>query len=194
VPNDNERLSEKWEGEAPAEPRTATKRGSAGASPSRNPAFRTASESRIANLVLNAPAPPKLDGEFEEVTAGEERTKSVSFRTKWAALKTFIGSEQRIRLIAEVLVATVARLWEACKSAEPTLWQAWLPRLGLTLVKPSRERQTQEVLDHAIRQLVSKAMRPKKTPALMTPSAKQSPTEVINPPIAVQPQVSIARR
>lgn len=47
-------------------------------------------EGRIAKLVLNAPAPPKLDAEFEEITAGEELTKSESFRTKWAAFRATV--------------------------------------------------------------------------------------------------------
>ena len=58
-------------------------------------------ESRIAKLSLNEAELPKVDSEFEEITAGEEEDRQQKLKTKWAALEALVGSEKRIRLIAE---------------------------------------------------------------------------------------------
>ncbi len=60
-------------------------------------------ESRIAKLSLNEAELPKVDSEFEEITAGEEEDRKQKLKTKWAALEALVGSETRIRLIAEDL-------------------------------------------------------------------------------------------
>ena len=60
-------------------------------------------ESRIAKLSLNEAELPKVDSEFEEITAGEEEDRQQKLKTKWAALEALVGSETRIRLIAEDL-------------------------------------------------------------------------------------------
>ena len=58
-------------------------------------------ESRIAKLSLNEAELPKVDSEFEEITEGEEEDRKQKLKTKWAALEALVGSEKRIRLIAE---------------------------------------------------------------------------------------------
>ena len=60
-------------------------------------------ESRIAKLSLNEAELPKVDSEFEEITEGEEEDRKQKLKTKWAALEALVGSETRIRLIAEDL-------------------------------------------------------------------------------------------
>jgi type I restriction enzyme R subunit len=61
-------------------------------------------ESRLAKLDLNEKEKPKVDEEFEEVTEGEEVERRERLRTKWAALEAVVGTEKRLRLVAEDLV------------------------------------------------------------------------------------------
>ncbi|GDY11053.1 DEAD/DEAH box helicase [Planctomycetia bacterium] len=70
-------------------------------------------ESRIAKLSLNEAELPKVDSEFEEITEGEEEDRKQKLKTKWAALEALVGSEKRIRLIAEDLVQHFERRLEA---------------------------------------------------------------------------------
>ena len=70
-------------------------------------------ESRIAKLSLNEAELPKVDSEFEEITEGEEEGRKQKLKTKWAALEALVGSEKRIRLIAEDLVQHFERRLEA---------------------------------------------------------------------------------
>ncbi len=70
-------------------------------------------ESRIAKLGLNEAELPKVDSEFEEITEGEEEDRQQTLKTKWAALEALVGSEKRIRLIAEDLVQHFERRLEA---------------------------------------------------------------------------------
>ena len=70
-------------------------------------------ESRIAKLSLNEAELPKVDTEFEEITEGEEEDRKQKLKTKWAALEALVGSEKRIRLIAEDLVQHFERRLEA---------------------------------------------------------------------------------
>jgi len=56
---------------------------------------------------------PKVDSEFEEITEGEEEDRKQKLKTKWAALEALVGSEKRIRLIAEDLVQHFERRLEA---------------------------------------------------------------------------------
>ena len=70
-------------------------------------------ESRIAKLSLNEAELPKVDSEFEEITEGEEEDRKRKLKTKWAALEALVGSEKRIRLIAEDLVQHFERRLEA---------------------------------------------------------------------------------
>ncbi|MBD3672765.1 MAG: type I restriction endonuclease subunit R [Planctomycetaceae bacterium] len=61
-------------------------------------------ESRIAKLELDESLLPKLDPEFEELTEGEEESKKEKLKTKWAALEALVGSDKRIKLIADDLI------------------------------------------------------------------------------------------
>ncbi|MCG3195736.1 MAG: hypothetical protein GHCLOJNM_00203 [bacterium] len=65
-------------------------------------------ESRLAKLALAEAEKPNLDRDFEEATEGEEMAHKERLKTKWAALESIVGSDRRIRLIAEDLV----RHWE----------------------------------------------------------------------------------
>lgn len=70
-------------------------------------------ESRIAKLELNAAEVPKLDPAFEEITEGEEESRKEKLKTKWAALEALVGSEKRLKLIANDLIEHFERRREA---------------------------------------------------------------------------------
>ncbi|MDI9432224.1 MAG: type I restriction endonuclease subunit R [Planctomycetota bacterium] len=61
-------------------------------------------ESRLAKLELDETAKPLLDEEFEEATEGEEVDRKEKLKTKWAQLEALVGTEKRLKLIAEDLV------------------------------------------------------------------------------------------
>ncbi|MEW6545186.1 MAG: type I restriction endonuclease subunit R [Nitrospirota bacterium] len=61
-------------------------------------------ESRLAKLELKEAEKPRLDEEFEEITEGEEEAHKEKLKTKWAALEAVVGTEKRIRLIAQDIV------------------------------------------------------------------------------------------
>jgi len=61
-------------------------------------------EARLAKLNLDESEKPKLDPNFEEVTEGEEEERKEKLKTKWAALEAVVGSEKRIKVIAQDLV------------------------------------------------------------------------------------------
>ena len=61
-------------------------------------------ESRLAKLELNEEERPKLDAEFEEATEGEEIEHKERLKTKWAQLEALVGTEKRLKLIAEDIV------------------------------------------------------------------------------------------
>lgn len=58
-------------------------------------------EGRLAKLELNAKERPHIDQEFEEVTEGEEIEKKEKLKSKWAALEAVVGSDKRVKLIAQ---------------------------------------------------------------------------------------------
>ena len=62
-------------------------------------------ESRLAKLALNEDERPKIDPEFEEATEGEEVERREKLKTKWAQLEAVVGSENRVKQIAEDIVA-----------------------------------------------------------------------------------------
>jgi type I restriction enzyme R subunit len=70
-------------------------------------------ESRLAKLELDDAEKPRLDEEFEEITEGEEEERKEKLKTKWAALEAVVGTEKRIRLIAEDIVNHFERRLEA---------------------------------------------------------------------------------
>ncbi len=61
-------------------------------------------ESRLAKLELRESERPRIDTEFEEATEGEEVERKEKLKTRWAQLEAVVGSENRIRLIAQDLV------------------------------------------------------------------------------------------
>jgi type I restriction enzyme, R subunit len=61
-------------------------------------------ESRLAKLELRNAEKAVLDAAFEEATEGEEVTHKEKLKSKWAQLEALVGTEQRVRLIAEDLV------------------------------------------------------------------------------------------
>jgi type I restriction enzyme R subunit len=70
-------------------------------------------ESRLARLELKEEERPRLDEEFEEITEGEEVEHKERLKTKWAALEALVGTEKRLRLIAQDLVNHFERRLEA---------------------------------------------------------------------------------
>ncbi len=62
-------------------------------------------EGRLVKLGLDAAAADSLDEELEELTEGEEDTSKEKLKTKWAALEAIVGSEDRVKQIAEDIVA-----------------------------------------------------------------------------------------
>ena len=62
-------------------------------------------ESRLAKLALDEDQKPKIDPDFEEVTEGEELEEKEALKTKWAQIEAVVGADNRIRLIAEDIVA-----------------------------------------------------------------------------------------
>jgi type I restriction enzyme, R subunit len=70
-------------------------------------------ESRLAKLAVKTEALPALDAEFEEATEGEELEGREKLKTKWSALEALVGTERRLSLIADDLVAHFERRLEA---------------------------------------------------------------------------------
>ena len=62
-------------------------------------------ENRLAKLALDEDEKPNIDDEFEEVTEGEELEEKEALKTKWAQLESVVGADNRIRQIAEDIVA-----------------------------------------------------------------------------------------
>ena len=61
-------------------------------------------ESRLAKLALDEAERPHIDEQFEEVTETEEVEGKERLKTKWAQLEAIVGSEKRLKLIAQDLV------------------------------------------------------------------------------------------
>ena len=59
-------------------------------------------ESRLAKLALNERERPLIDPRFEEVTEGEEVERKEKIKTKWAQLEAIVGTQERLKLIAQV--------------------------------------------------------------------------------------------
>jgi len=70
-------------------------------------------ESRLARLALDEAEKPQLDTEFEEATEGEEIERKEKLKTKWAQLEAVVGTEKRLRLIAEDIVDHFEKRLEA---------------------------------------------------------------------------------
>ena len=61
-------------------------------------------ESRLAKLSLDDAEKPTIDPRFEEVTEGEEVERREKLKTKWAQLEAVVGTEKRVKQIAEDIV------------------------------------------------------------------------------------------
>lgn len=61
-------------------------------------------ESRLAKIALDEAERPRIDPEFEEVTEGEEVERKEKLKTKWAQLEAVVGTEKRLKLIAQDIV------------------------------------------------------------------------------------------
>jgi len=62
-------------------------------------------EGRLAKLALDQSELSHIDQDFEEATEGEEIERKEKLKTKWAQLEAVVGAEQRVRQIAEDIVA-----------------------------------------------------------------------------------------
>lgn len=70
-------------------------------------------ESRLVKLEIDEAVRATLDEEFEEVTEGEEVEHKEKLKTKWAQLETLVGTEKRIKQIAQDIVTHFERRLEA---------------------------------------------------------------------------------
>ncbi len=61
-------------------------------------------ESRISKLSLNESAMPTIDGEFEEITEGEEDHSREKLKSAWTALEVLVGDSDRIAKVAADIV------------------------------------------------------------------------------------------
>ena len=61
-------------------------------------------ESRLAKLSLDESERPQIDPGFEEVTEGEEVERKEKIKTKWAQLEALVGTEKRLKLVAQDIV------------------------------------------------------------------------------------------
>ena len=62
-------------------------------------------ESRLAKIELDEDEKPHIDPEFEEVTETEEVEQKEKLKTKWAQLEKLMGTEKRLGLIADDIIA-----------------------------------------------------------------------------------------
>ena len=69
-------------------------------------------ESRLAKLSLDEDERPAIDPDFEEATEGEEAEQVEKLKTKWAQLEAIVGSEKRIKLVAQDIVDHFAQRQE----------------------------------------------------------------------------------
>jgi type I restriction enzyme R subunit len=70
-------------------------------------------EARLAKIALPEDKKPKVDIDFEEVTEGEEEKVKGKLKSKWAKLEAMVGTEERLRLVAQDIVAHWERRLEA---------------------------------------------------------------------------------
>ena len=70
-------------------------------------------ESRLAKLLLDENERPHIDPDFEDATEGEETARQEKLKTKWAQLEAIVGTEKRVKLIAQDIVAHFEQRLEA---------------------------------------------------------------------------------
>ena len=69
-------------------------------------------ESRLAQLSLDEDLRPYLDDQFDEATEGEEIERKERLKTRWAQLEAIVGTDQRIRQVAEDIVEHLSQRLE----------------------------------------------------------------------------------
>jgi type I restriction enzyme R subunit len=62
-------------------------------------------ESRLARIELPEAEKPKVDAEIEELTEDEAISEQERLKRKWSTVEALVGSEKRLRMVAEDLVA-----------------------------------------------------------------------------------------
>ena len=70
-------------------------------------------ESRLAKIELVEDQRPRIDPEFEQVTEEEEAEHRERLKRRWARLEAMVGTEKRLKLVAEDLVDHFERRLEA---------------------------------------------------------------------------------
>jgi len=61
-------------------------------------------ESRLARIELPEDEKPKIDAEIEELTEDEAATEQEKIKSKWATVEALVGSEMRLKMVADDLV------------------------------------------------------------------------------------------
>ena len=61
-------------------------------------------ESRLAKVALDEDERSKIDSEFEKITQGEKLERTELLKTRWAQLEKIVGTQKRLRLVAEDIV------------------------------------------------------------------------------------------
>lgn len=61
-------------------------------------------ESRLARIELPEDEKPKIDAEIEELTEDEVATEQEKIKAKWATVEALVGSEMRLKMVADDLV------------------------------------------------------------------------------------------
>ena len=61
-------------------------------------------ESRLARLALDEGEKPNINTDFEEATEGEEVERRERLKTRWAQLEAVVGTERRLRIVAQDIV------------------------------------------------------------------------------------------
>jgi hypothetical protein len=104
-------------------------------------------ESRLAKLALDEAERPKIDPDFEEATEGEEVERKEKLKTKWAQLEAVVGAEKRLKIVGDIVDHFEKRLGA----------------LAVQAVQAKRapgDARPEEELDHAVRQIISRAVAP----------------------------------
>jgi type I restriction enzyme R subunit len=70
-------------------------------------------ESRLARLALDEIERPKIDPDFEDATEGEEVERKEKLKSKWAQLEAVVGTEKRLKLIAQDIIEHFEKRLEA---------------------------------------------------------------------------------
>ncbi|MBO4221923.1 type I restriction endonuclease subunit R [Bradyrhizobium neotropicale] len=66
-------------------------------------------ESRLARIELDANERPKIDAEIEELTEDEAESEQDRLKRRWASVEALVGSDKRLGMVAQDLVAHFAQ-------------------------------------------------------------------------------------